>query len=99
MIKYETHNPMVITGLNDEIKTRDGKIYNGQISEQIFGKSIKIQTSEGEKTIESDKILEQKKVKMSPDYTLIEQAPYKTLIKTRKDEEFTGVIIYQYYGN
>lgn len=99
MIKYEAHNPKVITGLNDEIKTRDGKVYFGQISEQMFGKRIKIQTDEEEEIIEADNILEQRKIKMSSDYTLIEQAPYKTLIKTCRDEEYTGIIVYQFYGN
>lgn len=99
MIKFEAHDPMILTGLNDVIKTRDGKIYNGQITEQMFGKRIKILTEEGEETIDIENILEQQKVKMYSDNTLIEQAPYKTLIKTNKDEEYTGVIIYQYYGN
>ena len=99
MIRYEEYNPELETGLNDIIKTRQGDIYSGQIIEQVFGKSIKIKTSEGEITIEAGNILEQRKTKMSSTYSLIEQAPYKTLVKTHQNEEFTGVIIFQYYGN
>ena len=99
MIRYEIRNPKLLTGLNDIIKTRNGKLYSGQITEQMFGKRIKILTSEGEETIETSDILEQQKVKMSSNYTLLEQAPYKTLVKTSKDEEFIGVIVFQYYGN
>ena len=97
MIKYEEHDPTLLTGLNDVIKTRDGRIFSGQIIEQEFGKSIKIKTSEDEKTIDVGNILEQQKVKMCPDYTLMEQAPYKTLVKT-EEEEYVGVVVTQYYG-
>ena len=99
MIKYEERNPNLLTGLNDVIKTREGKFYSGQIIEQTFGKTIKIKTSKGEETIEASQILEQRKCKMSADYTLMEQAPYKTLVKTNTDEEYTGVIVFQFYGN
>lgn len=99
MIKYEERNPKLLTGLNDVIKTREGKFYSGQIIEQTFGKTIKIKTTEGEETIEASEILEQQKTKMSKDYTLIQQAPYKTLVKTSNDEEYTGVIVFQFYGN
>ena len=100
MIRYEEHDPKLLTGLNDVIKTRDGKVFRGQITEQEFGKSIKIKTSEAEETIDASNILEQQKEKMSPDYTLMEQAPYKTLIKTcNEEEEYTGVVVFQYYGN
>ena len=71
MIKYEAHNPDLLTGLDDVIKTRSGNIYQGQIIEQVFGKSIKIHTSSGVKNIDASDILEQQKVKMSKDYSLI----------------------------
>ena len=99
MIRYEEHDPELLTGLNDVIKTKDGKVYSGQITEQVFGKSIKIKTSDGEETIDASIIQEQQKVKMSKDYTLMEQAPYKTLIKTYKEEEYVGVVVFQYYGD
>ena len=98
MIKFEARDPDLLTGLDDVIKTRSGKMYRGQIIEQEFGKTITIQTPEGERTIDNMDILEQQKVKMSSDYSLLEQAPYKTLVKTPTDE-YTGIIIFQYYGN
>ena len=98
MIRYEANNPELLTGLNDVIKTRSGNIYQGQIVEQVFGKAIKIHTSDGLRNIDVSDILEQQKVKMSKDYSFIEQAPYKTIVKTKTDEEYTGVIIFQYYG-
>lgn len=99
MIRYEEHDSKLLTGLSDVIKTRDGKLFSGHITEQVFGKSIKIKTSEAEETIDASNILEQQKEKMSPDYTLMEQAPYKTLIKTENEEEYVGVVVTQYYGN
>lgn len=98
MIRYEANNPELLTGLNDVIKTRSGQIYQGQIVEQVFGKAIKIQTSDGLRNVDMSEILEQQKVKMSKDYSFMEQAPYKTIVKTKTGDEYTGVIIFQYYG-
>ena len=98
MIKYEVPDSNLLTGLEDVIKTRTGKIYQGKITEQLFGKSIKIYTSSGEINIDLSDILEQQKIKMSKDHTLLEQAPYKNVIQTKKNEEYSGVILFQYYG-
>ncbi|SEN38953.1 hypothetical protein SAMN04487902_1165 [Prevotella sp. ne3005] len=98
MIRYEANNPELLTGLNDVIRTRSGNIYQGQIVEQVFGKTIKIETSDGLRNIDISDILEQQKVRMSKDYSYMEQAPYKNIVKTQTGDEYVGVIISQYYG-
>ena len=97
-IQYVPHNPEQETGLIDIIETRDNKVYRGQITGQTFGESVIINTDNGYVTVYNNNIKTQKKEKLSPDYSLFEQAPYENIVTTNK-EKVTGVIIHQDYGN
>lgn len=97
-VEFPLRDPELETGLMDIIETRDNKVYRGQITMQTFGKSVTMATDNGVVTIDNDNIRAQKKEKLSPDYSLFEQAPFENTVITDK-EKVSGVIIHQDYGD
>lgn len=97
-VEFPLRDPELETGLVDIIETRDGKVYRGQITMQTFGQSVTMATDDGVVTIDNANIRAQKKEKLSPDYSLFEQAPYENTVTTDK-EKVSGIITLQDYGD
>lgn len=88
----------VVTGLNDVIETTDGLSYEGQITEQVIGKSTRILTGEGVSyVIDNSKIKVQSKKVNNPNQDIFQQAPFIDIVITGTDKK-EGIIVYQNYG-
>lgn len=87
-----------LSGLNDIVETRDGKIYKGQIFKQLVGKSVYLLDDNGlERIIKNADIACQKKEKLNQAQALVEQTPFLDVVVTATGR-YQGVIVLQDYG-
>lgn len=87
-----------LSGLNDVVETRDGKIYKGQIFKQLVGKSVYLLDDNGvERIIKNADIACQKKEKLNQAQALVEQTPFLDVVVTATGR-YQGVIVLQDYG-
>ena len=88
-----------LSGLDDVIETRGGKIYKGQIVKQLLGKSVYLREDHGVvQIIKNEEIACQKKEKLNQEQSLFEQTPFLDVVIT-PDGTWQGVIVLQDYGS
>ena len=88
-----------LSGIDDVIETRGGKIYKGQIVEQLLGKSVYLREDHGVvQIIKNEEIACQKKEKLNQEQSLFEQTPFLDVVIT-PDGTWQGVIVLQDYGS
>lgn len=82
------------SGLNDILIMKDGSRHIGQVSEQVPGKSIKIEVSKDNTvTVNASQVVEMQSVPASDQFSIFEQAPMLDRIYVRGvDEPVDGVI-------
>lgn len=89
----------VITGLKDIISLRNGKSHEGQIIEQVVGKSIRILSDDGVMSVvNNEDILSQEKKIVNPDQDIFQQTPFLDAVLTLNGEK-QGIVVYQNYGS
>lgn len=88
-----------LSGIDDVIETRGGKIYKGQIVKQLLGKSVYLREDHGVvQIIKNEEIACQKKEKLNQEQSLFEQTPFLDVVIT-PDGTWQGVIVLQGYGS
>lgn len=88
-----------LSGIDDVIETRGGKIYKGQIVKQLLGKSVYLREDHGVvQIIKNEEIACQKKEKLNQEQSLFEQTPFLDVVIT-PDGTWQGVIVLQDYGS
>lgn len=88
-----------LSGIDDVIETRGGKIYKGQIVKQLLGKSVYLREDHGVvQIIKNEEIACQKKEKLNQEQSLFEQTPFLDVVIT-PEGTWQGVIVLQDYGS
>lgn len=88
-----------LSGIDDVIETRAGKVYKGQITKQLLGKSVYLfQDNEVIQIINNADIACQKKEKFNQEQDIFEQTPFLDVVTTA-DKTYKGLIILQDYGS
>lgn len=90
-----------IDGLVDVIQTRDGKIFRGQITKQILGKSVYMLLDKTKQVeiIDIKDIAKQCKETLNQNQNIVEKVPFLDVVITADNKTYRGVNILQNYGN
>ena len=96
-IEYDTLDPLVINGLTDEIKTRDGETITGTIIRKQIGDYYELIDNDGiNYKIKVADVKTMSKVPLNADATIIQQAQLLDVVKCRKNSSpKEGVIVEQ----
>ena len=89
-----------LSGLIDEIETREGMIVKGKIIRQEVGVSVCLKTENGILEVISNKnILAQRKLPLNGNMSIFEQSQFLDVVRLKDDKEYEGVLIEQNYGS
>lgn len=95
---YPARDPKLITGLEDELRLKNGETIVGQILEVKRGEFTRIKDNGGTVlNINSKDIAELRVKALNPDIPLIKQSPQLDIVTT-KGKELTGVITARIYS-
>ena len=87
-----------LSGIDDVIVTRGGKVCKGQIVKQLLGKSVYLKEDHGVvKIVKNEEIACQRKEKLNQEQSLFEQTPFLDVVVT-DGGQYQGVIVLQDYG-
>lgn len=88
-----------LSGIDDVIETRNGKVYKGQIIKQLVGRSVYLyQDNEMTQIINNADIACQKKEKFNQEQDIFEQTPFLDVVTTAGNT-YKGLIILQDFGS
>ena len=88
-----------LSGIDDIIETRNGKVFKGQIVKQLLGKSVYLFQDNGiTQIISNDEIACQRKEKFNQEQSILEQTPFLDVVVT-DNETYQGIIVLQNYGS
>lgn len=98
-MRKEPRSYLSLSGTNDVLQLEDGHHIEGQIIEQIPGKTIKIRRSDGVvEIVNLQQIVKTSITKINPDQKLIEQLPLLDLLYLNNNTTLKGVIIERTIG-
>lgn len=94
VIIKEKRTPLMLTGVIDFVELTNNQVHEGQIVEQIPGKSIKILKSDGlVEAIDLLSVIKTKIIKLNPYQNLFEQVPLLDIIQLNNGKEIKGLIV------
>lgn len=90
--------PLSISGVSEFVILKNGQKYEGEIVEQVPGRTMKLLKADGiVEVVDATNISSIKKKKLNDEQTIIEQVPLLETVRTEK-EDYTGVIIEQNFN-
>ena len=88
-----------LSGIDDIIETRNGKVFKGQIVKQLLGKSVYLFQDNGvTQIINNAEIACHRKEKFNQEQNIFEQTPFLDVVVT-DDNTYQGIIVLQNYGS
>lgn len=98
-IKRDKRSKVDLNGLIDAVKLRSGEMMEGQIIEQTPGKQIRLLKDDGiVEVIDSKQIVLQRKIKLNPEQSLLEQSPLIDCVQKQDGQCLKGIVVEQDYG-
>ena len=99
-ITKPVRNPALLTAVDDIIRVQTGMVYQGVITNQVFGSHYEIwnRSDNAVYTIRNDEVAAVGMKAFNPDYTLWQQTPYLQTIQTESQIFGPGFIIENTYA-
>lgn len=90
--------PLDISGVSELLVLKNGQEYEGEVVEQIPGKTMKLLKADGiVEVVDANDIFCIRKKKLNEEQSIVEQVPLLETVRTEK-EDYTGVIIEQNFN-